>query len=270
MADKDSFGDRMKMYEGIEAQRKFMPLLPIIARIDGRAFSRFTRGMARPYDERMSAAMVETTKHLVKHTNALIGYTQSDEITLVWMVEDFKEQVWFGGRISKMISQLSAQATLHFYREVLQFLPEYADRLPTFDARCWQVPNYVEAANAVLWRVQDASKNSVQMAGHHYFSQKQLHGKNGAEIQEMLFGVKGVNWNDYPDFFKRGTFIQRRKVSGPLSEAELKNLPALHKAHKDPELIKERTLIQEIDMPWFGRVTNRVEVIFKGADPITF
>ncbi len=53
MASKDSFGDRMKMYEGAEAQRKFLPGLPIVARLDGRGFSRFTKGLERPYDQRM-------------------------------------------------------------------------------------------------------------------------------------------------------------------------------------------------------------------------
>lgn len=31
----DDLGDRMKMYEGMEAGRRLMPLLPVLARIDG-------------------------------------------------------------------------------------------------------------------------------------------------------------------------------------------------------------------------------------------
>ena len=77
----DTFGDRMKMYEGIEAQRAFMPGLPICVRIDGRAFHTFTSGMKRPYDKAMADAMIDTMKYLVEQTNACIGYTQSDEIT---------------------------------------------------------------------------------------------------------------------------------------------------------------------------------------------
>lgn len=44
----DALGDRMKMYEGAEAGRRLMPLLSLLARIDGRAFNSFTRGMERP------------------------------------------------------------------------------------------------------------------------------------------------------------------------------------------------------------------------------
>ncbi len=269
MATKDSFGDRMKMYEGIEAGRKFMPLLPIVARIDGRAFSKFTRGFAKPFDQRMSDAMIATTKYLVKHTNALMGYTQSDEINLVWLSDDIKELVWFNGRISKMVSQLSAQATLVFYREVLKTMSEYADRMPTFDARCWQVPNQAEAANALLWREQDATRNSIQMAGHTYFSAKQMHKKNTSEIQEMLFKEHGINWNNYPAFFKRGTFIQRRISEAPFSKNELSELSPRHAAHTNPDLAIKRSVIAEIAMPPFGKVINRAAVVFEGEYPET-
>ena len=105
---EDKFGDRMKMYENIEAQRAFMPGLPICVRIDGRAFHTFTRGMKRPYDEDMSNAMVETMKYLVEQTFACIGYTQSDEITLI--LSDAKEPL-FGGRISKLTSVFAFQSS---------------------------------------------------------------------------------------------------------------------------------------------------------------
>ena len=111
----DDFGDRMKLYEGMEAGRRFMPLLPVLARIDGRSFHSFTRGMDRPFDAVFSNAMVDTTAALVRETGACMGYTQSDEITLAWYSDNPKTQIWFDGRIAKMTSQLGAQATLIFY-----------------------------------------------------------------------------------------------------------------------------------------------------------
>lgn len=47
---KDALGDRMKAYESREADRRLIPTIPVCARIDGRNFSAFTRGMAKPYD----------------------------------------------------------------------------------------------------------------------------------------------------------------------------------------------------------------------------
>jgi tRNA(His) guanylyltransferase len=260
----DPLGDRMKLYESAEAGRRFMPLLPIMARIDGRAFHSFTRGMEEPFDPRFSQAMIDTTVYLVRETNACMGYTQSDEISLAWHSTDPKSQIWFDGRIAKMTSQLAAHATLAFYRIVADKMPEYADRMPTFDARVWQVPNRTEGANVFLWREWDATKNSLSMAASAHFSHKFLHGKNGREKHDLLHG-KGINWNDYPAHFKRGTYVQRMTVARPFTTDELELLPAKHDARSNPSLVVERTVWDAVDMPPLGTVTNREEVIFDGA-----
>lgn len=259
----DDLGDRMKEYELAEAGRVFMPLVPIMARIDGRCFSGFTHGLERPYDRRMTRAMVATTLALVGETNACMGYTQSDEITLAWHSTDRKSQIWFGGRVAKMTSQLAALATLHFYRFILNVLPEYADKLPTFDARVWTVPNRTEGANVFVWREWDATKNSIIMAASEHYSHKQLMGKNGSEKQEMLF-QKGINWNDYPAEFKRGTYVQRRMVTKAFSAEELDRLPPEHAARTNPDLVVERHEIAVLDMPPITSVANREDVIFDG------
>ena len=67
---EDDLGDRMKLYEGMEAGRRLMPRLPCVARIDGRSFSTFARDLAKPYDPRLSRLMIETTRHLVRESNA--------------------------------------------------------------------------------------------------------------------------------------------------------------------------------------------------------
>jgi tRNA(His) guanylyltransferase len=264
----DALGDRMKLYELAEAGRRFMPLLPILARIDGRCFSSFTHDMQRPYDKTMTACMVATTVQLVSETNACMGYTQSDEITLAWHSLDPKSQVWFDGRIAKMTSQLGALATLFFYRRVCDAMEfKYRERLPTFDARVWQVPNRTEGANVFLWREWDCTKNSLTMAASELYSHKELHGKNGADKHEMLF-AKGINWNDYPAEFKRGTYVQRRRVLRPFTAEELEQLPQKHEARSNPGLVVERWRVAPLDMPIFGSVENREDVVFEGAEPV--
>lgn len=261
----DELGDRMKLYESAEAGRRLMPLLPVLARIDGRSFHSFTRGMDRPFDRSFSAAMVATTMALVRETGACMGYTQSDEITLAWHSESHKSQIWFDGRVAKMTSQLAAQATVLFYRIVVERMPQYADRMPTFDARVWNVPNRTEGANVFLWREWDATKNSLSMAAAAHYSPKQLHKINGAQKHDMLMAA-GVNWNDYPAIFKRGAYVQRRTESVPFSAEELDRLPPKHEARANPGLLVERSVVRVLDMPPFGSVANRSEVIFDGAD----
>ena len=109
---KDSFGDRMKAYESQTCGIKLMPRIPVVARLDGKGFSKFTKGLKRPYDERLSNLMIETTKYLVKETNANCGYTQSDEITLVWYTDKIDSSIYFDGRLFKMIGDLSAMASV--------------------------------------------------------------------------------------------------------------------------------------------------------------
>lgn len=263
----EDLGDRMKMYENADAGRRLMPLLPALARIDGRAFHSFTQGMDRPFDAVFAECMVDTTVALVRDTGACMGYTQSDEITLAWYSRTTKSQIWFDGRVAKMTSQLAAQATLIFYRLVLDRLPQYADRLPTFDARVWNVPNQVEGANVFLWREIDATKNSVSMAASAYYSHNELMGKNSAQKHDMLH-AKGVNWNDYPAMFKRGTYVQRRVVVAPFSAEELDRLPLKHEARANPSLEVERSTCLVLYMPPFGTVTNRAAVIFDGCEPL--
>lgn len=261
----DDLGDRMKGYEALTEVR-LMPILPTFARIDGRAFSSFTRGMARPFDAGMSHCMISTLEDLMRETNACMGYTQSDEFTLCWNAPDRRSQIWFDGRHSKMVSQLAALTTLYFYRHVSSAMPQYTERLPSFDARVWQVPTQAEGANVFLWREWDAVKNSITMAAREYYSDKELHMKNGSQKQEMLF-QKGVNWNDYPYFFKRGTYVQRRKVLRAFTCEEVESLPAKHEARKNPDLKVERSDFLRIEMPIFSKVVNREAVIFEGAEP---
>lgn len=254
----------MKGYESMECDRRAMPLLPVMARIDGRAFHSFTRGMDRPFDVKLSRAMIDTARYLAEETNAAMAYTQSDEITLCWHSTDHKSQIWFDGRIAKMTSQLAAHATLFFNRNIP---PHWAQSSPTFDARVWTVPNRTEGANVFVWREQDATKNSISMAASHYYSDRELHGKSGSQKQEMLF-VKGVNWNDYPAFFKRGTYIQRKTVQKKFATEELNRLPPKHAARSNPDLMIERSEWLALDMPVFTTVSNREAVVFDGAEPI--
>lgn len=268
MSKKDDFGDRMKRYEMAEAGRKLMPLIPIIARIDGRCFSSFTRGLERPYDIRLSNLMIDTTKFLVKETNANCGYTQSDEITLGWYIPDYDEELFFGGRISKMTSTLAALATVYFNKKIQQYLPiNYWDKMPTFDSRVWNVPNIEEATNAFLWREKDATKNSISMAARNYYSHKELVNKNSSEMQEMLF-QKGINWNDYPTFFKRGTYVQRQKTIRKFTKDELNSLPPRHNVFSNPDFQIERTDYVALELPPLTKIINREKVIFFGEKPL--
>lgn len=261
----DTLGDHMKELERVEAGRVLT--YPICIRLDGRSFSTFTRGLRRPYDERLSMLMVDLTKALVDETNASLGYTQSDEISLVLTApSDPTTQGYFGLRTQKIVSMTAAFATSWFTRHLVDRIPERAGRAPLFDSRAWSVPTLTEAAATILWRELDARKNAITMAASHYFSVAEIHGKTGAEKIAMLY-ADGTDFEAYPSFFRRGTFITRVAVSKPFTVEEIESLPPKHQARTNPNLMVTRHVLKELDLPPLAQVTNRVDVLFHGASP---
>lgn len=264
MKNADELGDRMKDYERRETGRRFFPTLPVYARIDGRGFSKFTKGMNRPFDQRMTDAMIEVTRHLVKETHATIGYVQSDEISLVWMAPDYQSDIFFNGKEQKMVSVLASMAAAKMGHVIRGWVP-FEDRLPNFDARVLQLPNTHEAANMFLWRALDAQKNAVSMACRAIASANKMHGKGQRQMLEMV-AEAGVDYDAYPDAFRKGTFVRRRKIERALTPEELAKIPA--KLRGDDVVVTRSEIIVVPDVPAFQRVANRTEFIMEGADPI--
>ena len=79
-----------------------------------------------------------------------------------------------------------------------------------FDARVFNIPKE-EVTNYIYWRQLDASRNSIQMVGQANFNHKELHYKTCNDIQDMLMEQKGINWNDFPAYQKRGTCVIKEK-----------------------------------------------------------
>lgn len=262
---KDGLGDRCKAFEASEAGRRAMRGLPLLARLDGRAFHTFTRDLQRPYERGMSISMIETTRYLVQEMNALVGYTQSDEITLAWYEPSQSlADYTFDGRFQKLASVLAGMASVRFYQLIREHLPAKSSTTPHFDCRVWQVPTLDDAAEVFVWREDDATKNSITMAAGAYYSDRDLDGKNSGVKQEMLW-QKGVNWNDYPAFFKRGSYLQRKTVEKSLTDEERARIPEAHRP--PPDATFKRTQVVELELPPVRKIANLTSVLFESAEP---
>lgn len=207
MSSGDSLGDRMKGYE--RACRHVLPRrLPVILRVDGKAFHTYTRGLSEPFDSTFISAMngcAETLCEAVQGT--ALAYVQSDEISLlVHGYRQLQSEPWFDNEIQKMASVAAsvAGATMTMFSEDIFGHIKGAH----FDARVFVLPE-AEVANYFIWRQQDATRNSIQMSARAMFSHKECHEKNCSELQEMLF-TKGQNWNDTPTPLKRGRCVLRQ------------------------------------------------------------
>jgi tRNA(His) guanylyltransferase len=209
---KDSLGDRMKRYENV-TRNYLQPRTYTIIRIDGKAFHTFTKGLNKPFDDNLGEAMVGAMGELfAKIQGVKYAYTQSDEISLVLTDFDtFETQSWFGGNVQKMVSVSASHATVGFskvwlYKEFMKNLSavNYSQlKWAEFDSRVFQLPNRDEVINYLIWRQQDAVRNSISGLAQSLYSAKKLHGKNQSDMQEMCF-LAGHNWNDVPTKYKRG------------------------------------------------------------------
>ncbi len=252
--EADPLGDRLKGIEMQEAGRKMLPDIPVVARLDGRAFHTYTRGMYRPFDAAMQAAMASTTAALVEEFHSAVGYTQSDEITLAW-----PKPVLFDGRYQKLTSVLAGYCSAAFVKAARLYLPEKDSATPCFDCRVFQVPSLDEVVEVLAWREADAVKNSVAMAAQSVFSHKQLQGKHRKDMMEMLF-QKGINWNDYPVHFKRGVYFKRVSRMRTLTEEERARIP--EKYRPAPDFAVWRTSVEQLDIPPIRQVENPAGTIF--------
>lgn len=261
--EKDQFGNRMKALEAVEAGRRLEASLPVMVRLDGRAFSSFTRGCQKPYDANLIALMQATTMRLVDETNANLGYTQSDEISLV-ILPTSESEPYFGGRVQKLCSILAATCSVFFNANLMKHgFSEKMKSCPVFDCRVWNVPTLWEAGNTILWRERDATKNSISMAAQSMFSHKSLHGLNGQQKIEKMIKEKNVDWHDYPANFKHGTFFKRETIETPFTTEEIMNLPEKHEARKNPNLLIKRARITELSLPDLNTISNLPEVLFE-------
>ena len=237
MSVNDNLGQRMKEYYENVYRFGLTRRTPVAIRIDGKAFHTFTRGFQKPFDNVLVKSMQETMKYLCENIQGCkLGYTQSDEITLILTDYDtLTTDAWFGYELQKMCSIAASMATMafnkSFERNVFEWKdtmfavsylghlnneisPEDLDLLETymkaidkgamFDARVFNIPKE-EVTNLVYWRQLDAARNSVQMVGQANFSHKELQNKSCNMIQEMLMTEKEINWNDFPTHLKRGS-----------------------------------------------------------------
>ena len=219
----------MKGYEFKTGENPVLaPGQPWIARVDGHKFSTFTRGLRRPFDPRLHRAMCLTTANLVDHFGATTGYTQSDEITLVFPAAVDPQTPRNAGRVVKLASLLAGYASVRFAYHIARAMDavamdkcdmvwcgrKLADPHMYFDARLSNLPDESEVLNNILWRsVHDCQRNSVHGLGSCHFSHKQLQGVNMRDLRGRLRDEKDVDWADQPPAFRFGSFAKKQSYT---------------------------------------------------------
>lgn len=234
-------GNRIKCYE-IKSEYYLLKDEPVIIRIDGHHFSKFTSVFKKPFDHIFRTAMIETTKDLHNRFNSYSSFTQSDEITLYLPVLKYKRtnenlEHQFNGRTQKLASLASAYATVCFNRHLRKLLEDYKQTIDNensndkmidyvkkckyhrslldkqdlayFDARAFNVSSTEEVVNTFIWRARDCVKNSKETFAQAYCSHKELQNKNSEEQIQYTLENYNADWNIIEDKYKYGILIKK-------------------------------------------------------------
>jgi tRNA(His) 5'-end guanylyltransferase len=202
----DELDKKMRVYETSRDVR-VLPEVYMVARIDGRSFTRLTKDVhafEAPFDERFRDYMAETVKHLMTcGFNVVFGYTQSDEISLLF---DLHEAA-FSRKHRKYNSILAGEASAKF--------TSLLGAIGVFDCRIIELPNRQLVVDYFRWRNEDAHRNALN--AHCYWTLRK-EGLSQADATARIAGIstgaknellfeRGINFNDLPAWQKRGAGI---------------------------------------------------------------
>jgi tRNA(His) 5'-end guanylyltransferase len=188
--------------------------MPMIVRVDGKAFHSYTLGLTRPWDDTFISVMNDTAVALCEEIQgARLAYVQSDEISILLVdYAQLNTQAWMRGRLQKVVSVAAGLASSRFTWASWRMHADGMARHAAFDARAFVLPRE-DVNNYFLWRQQDATRNSMQMLARSLYSHKECFQKDNAELQEMCF-QRGQNWNDLPTSRRRGRVVKRTTWRG--------------------------------------------------------
>lgn len=229
---------RLRVYETAH-DLCVMPEMYIVVRLDGRGFTKKTKEtwqLDAPFDNRFHELMVATTKHLMScGFNVVYGYTQSDEISLLF----HPDENTFSRKLRKINSVLAGEAS--------GFFSVSHGQLASFDARVSQLPNLPLVQQYFRWRQEDAHRNSLN--AHCYWALRKqginansatnrMAGKALEDKHELLY-KHGINYNKLPNWQKRGTGIYYKEVSKT----------GFNPKTNEPTITSRRELIMDTKLP---------------------
>lgn len=231
---------------------------PFVVRIDGVSFRNYTRGFAKPFDQRMTRAFIRTSADLLQRFNPSTVYYASDEISLVFdacpqldRVEKHPREHMYSGRVQKLASVIASYAAAKFNRYINEedwsdlqqdhVRQRLADHSAYFDGRAFSVPNSFAAMAAIYWRHRyDTMKNATSTYALSYYSPKQIFNKNSHELREMMH--QEHHWDmftDGPRNILYGTFLKK----------ELFDLESVDRKTQQPVTVKRgRVRIGSFDL----------------------
>ena len=251
----DELDQKMRVFE-TSADSCVLPGIYMVARLDGRSFSRLTKQICQfeaPFDQRFRDLMVDTAESLVNcGFRVKYAYTQSDEISLLF---DRDEQQ-FGRKLRKYNSTLAGEASARFSLLL--------GSIATFDCRISQLPNIDLVVDYFRWRNEDAARNAMS-AWCYWTCRKQGFDKQAAtakvfglsvgQMNEFLF-QEGINFNDLPNWQKRGVGLYWESF----------DLSGQNRKTGEPVIARRQRIKRDYDLPIKDQYSRYLENLMSEAD----
>ncbi|MGV3661616.1 MAG: tRNA(His) guanylyltransferase Thg1 family protein [Prosthecobacter sp.] len=207
----DDLDAKMRVYE-TEGDRHVQAGVFIVARVDGRGFTRLTKEIMRfeaPFDVRFRDAMAATARHLMDcGFRALHAFTQSDEISLLL----HRDESSFQRKEHKLISVLAGEASAAITHAL--------GRPACMDCRLCLLPTEALVVDYFRWRMEDARRNALN-AHAYWLLRREGHNETTAtaslegqpvEAKQALLEARGIVFNDLPLWQRHGHGTTWRQV----------------------------------------------------------
>lgn len=207
-----------------ERENFLLPETHIVIRVDGKGFHKFSEHyqFEKPNDARALQVMNTAARSMLdQFPDILMAYGDSDEYLFLLR----RSCNLFERREMKLVSTFASFMSVHYLMAWNAEFPEKPvelARIPTFDARAVVYPNAQTVKDYFSWRQVDCHINNLYntafwnlvktgMTGHQ--AEQTLMGTVASDKNEILFKQCGVNYNDEPEMFKKGTVIVREYES---------------------------------------------------------
>lgn len=266
----DPLGDKVKALEAVANVQCFKPNSFLLARVDGRAFHTFTRGMKKPVDEWLLDSMIDATISVTADFKTRLAFVQSDEATFCWHYDvASQESLPFNGRTQKLCSLIAGVFSASFINALIKRDSERylaLTRFPAFDCRIWEVASAAEQADAFAWREKDAVKNAISSAACTIATTSELACLKQRERLALL-KQRGFDWDALPQAYRKGAYIRRQSRLMEFSTETLAKIPPHKRPPAGIQILRHEVAI-DVKLQSIEQVYNISEVLTYGAEPL--
>ncbi|XP_073828472.1 probable tRNA(His) guanylyltransferase [Musca autumnalis] len=213
-----------------ERDDSILPNVWIVIRVDGKGFHKFSKihDFKKPNDENALNLMNNAAQTVMEEfRDIIISYGQSDEYSFVFR----KETNVFNRRSSKLLSYVTSLFTSSYVMNWSNWMGDKKLQYPPcFDGRVVLYPSDQNLKDYLSWRQADVHINNLYNTAFwnlvlksgltNQQAEAELRGTFSADKNELLFSRFGINYNNLPAMFRKGTILLRKKV--PVNEDKLK------------------------------------------------